>query len=75
MTKHKYFLDSDLLGVGKEGLVKCAKGDYGNITSDIKTVVKKDTNVLLLIKDRMKIFYLKNIRLTMFASFSFFSGF
>ena len=67
MTKHKYFLDSDLLGVGKEGLVKCAKGDYGNITSDIKTVVKKDTNVLLLIKERMEKFYLKNIRLTMFS--------
>ena len=34
--------------------VRCAKGDYGNLVTDLKTVVKKDTNVLLLIKARVR---------------------
>lgn len=31
-------------------MIKCAKADYSNLVQDLKTVVKKDTNVLLLIK-------------------------
>ena len=39
-----------VFGQEKKCMRTIIKGDYSNLITDLKTVVKKDTNVLLLIK-------------------------